>query len=181
MHMAVKARKWTRADLERLPDDGKKYEVIRGELFVTPPPAADHESIVEALARRIAPYVWAHEIGQVRFPRSVFVFETSEAEPDMMVLPPGRVTSWEGMPTPLLVIEVSSDSTARRDRVAKRSYYMDAGVSEYWIVDGAQRVVTVIKPGDADQVVSSELQWKPAGVTEALRIELSALFEEALG
>jgi Uma2 family endonuclease len=85
------------------------------------------------------------------------------------------------MPTPLLVIEVSSESTVRRDRVAKRSYYMDAGVGEYWIVDGAQRLVTVIKVGEADHVVSSELQWKPSGTTEALRIDLFTLFEEALG
>jgi Uma2 family endonuclease len=181
MHMAVKARKWTRADLERLPDDGNKYEVIRGELFVTPPPAADHESIVEGFARRVQPYVWAHALGQVRFPRSVFVFEKSEAEPDMMVLPPGRVTSWERMPTPLLVIEVSSESTVRRDRVAKRTYYTDAGVGEYWIVDGTQRIVTVVKPNEPDEVVSSELRWIPSGATEALRIDLVALFEEALG
>src|SRR5438477_5789670 len=78
MHMAVKARKWTRADLERLPYDGNKYEVIRGELFVTPPPEAEHESIVESVGRRIQPYVWAQKLGQVRFPRSVFVFEGSE-------------------------------------------------------------------------------------------------------
>jgi Uma2 family endonuclease len=181
MHMALKGRKWTRADLERLPDDGNKYEVIRGELFVTPPPAAGHESIVEAFARRISPYVWAQGLGQVRFPRSVFVFEGSEAEPDMMVLPPGRVTSWERMPTPLLVVEVASESTVRRDRVAKRSYYMDAGVSEYWIVDGTKRVVTVIKPGEADEVVSSELRWQPSGTTEPLRIDLVTLFHEALG
>lgn len=181
MHMALKARKWTRADLERLPDDGNKYEVIRGELFVTPPPAAGHESIVEALGRRIMPYVWAQGLGQVRFPRSVFVFEKSLAEPDMMVLLPGRVTSWERMPTPMLVIEVASESTVRRDRVAKRSYYIDGGVSEYWIVDGTKRVVTVIKPGVADDVVSSELLWKPSGTTEPLRIDLVTLFQEALG
>ena len=120
MHMAVKVRKWTRADLERLPDDGNTYEVIRGELFVTPPPAAGHEWIVEAFARRIQPYVWAQELGHVRFPHSVLVFEKSLAEPDMMVLPPGRFTSWERMPTPLLVIEVLSESTGRRDRVVLR-------------------------------------------------------------
>jgi Uma2 family endonuclease len=78
-------------------------------------------------------------------------------------------------------MEVSSESTVRRDRVAKRSYYMDAGVSEYWIVDGTQRVVTVIKAGESDAVVSSELRWEPAGATEALHIDLAALFREALG
>jgi Uma2 family endonuclease len=181
MHMAVKTRKWTRADLERLPDDGNRYEVIRGELFVTPPPAAAHQSIVEAFGRCIQPYVWAQKLGQVHFPHSVLVFEKSLAEPDMMVLPPGRLTSWERMPTSLLVIEVLSESTVRRDRIAKRSYYMDAGVGEYWIVDGTQRVVTVIKPSESDEVVSSELQWRPSGTTEALRIDLVTLFEEALG
>jgi Uma2 family endonuclease len=181
MHMALKARKWTRADLDRLPDDGNRYEVIRGELFVTPPPAAAHQSIVEGFGRRVQPYVWAQQLGQVHFPRSVLMFDKSVAEPDMMVLPLGRLTNWEQIPTPLLVMEVASDSTVRRDRVAKRAYYMDAGVSEYWIVDGSQRTVTAIRPGEADNVVSSELQWQPSGAAEALRIELVTLFEEALG
>lgn len=181
MHMALRATKWTRADLERLPDDGNTYEVIRGDLFVTPPPAAAHQSIVEAFGRRIQLYVWAQNLGHVHFPHSVLVFEDSLAEPDMMVLPPGRLTSWDQMPTPLLVIEVSSESTVRRDAKAKRAYYMEGGVSEYWIVDGTQRVVTVIKPDKPDAVASSDLQWKPSGTREALHIDLATLFHAALG
>jgi Uma2 family endonuclease len=181
MHMALRARKWTRADLERLPDDGNTYEVIRGELFVSPPPTAAHQSIVEGFGRRIQPYVWAHKLGQVHFPHSVLMFEESLAEPDLMVLPPGRLTSWEQMPTPLLVIEVLSESSVRRDRVAKRTYYVDAGVGEYWIVDGTKRIVTVIRPGAQDEVASSELAWRPSGATEGLRIDVAALFHEALG
>jgi Uma2 family endonuclease len=50
MHMALKARRWTRSDLDRLPDDGNRYEVIDGQLLVTPPPSVAHEEIVASLA-----------------------------------------------------------------------------------------------------------------------------------
>src|SRR3954466_9664093 len=110
MHMAIKTRRWVRADLDRLPDDGNTYEVVRGELFVSPPPRFEHQAVVTRLVHLIVPYLERNGIGLLHVPRSVFVFEANQVEPDLMVLPPGSLkSSWERMPVPLLAVEVLSD------------------------------------------------------------------------
>ncbi len=73
MHMATRSprtRRWTRADLERLPDDGNRYEVLNGNLFVTPQAAFDHQDIAGALLVALRTYCAQHEIGIVVGPGS---------------------------------------------------------------------------------------------------------------
>ena len=116
---AQQTKRWTLAELHRLPeDDGNKYEVVRGELFVTPPPTVDHETIAARLARVLDPYVERHGLGLVYRPKAIVrVRPHSEVEPDLMVRQPPvrRGTSWDSAPTPILVVEILSDSTRRRD------------------------------------------------------------------
>src|SRR4051812_39672741 len=183
-HMAANAhKKWTLAELHRLPDDGNKYELVRGELFVTPAPTPDHEAIADVLARILDRYVDAQQLGRVSRPRSVIQVLRSEVEPDLMVrpVPEKRVRSWAKMPLPILVVEIMSESTRRRDHVAKRNLYIDAQVPAYWIVDGDERTVRVIRRGAEDIVASRTLTWHPAGAAEPLEVDLKALFREALG
>jgi Uma2 family endonuclease len=177
MHMALETHRWTRADLDRLPEDGNTYEVIGGELFVTPPPSAAHQEIVSRLLEFLLPYIVRHKLGRIHVPRSVIVFEGGQAEPDLMVLPPGTtVEAWERMPAPLLVVEVLSRTTSRRDRVEKRSYYLDAGVSEYWIVDREAKSVTVIRRDHPDDVATAHLRWQPSAGVEPLLVAVAKLF-----
>ena len=82
MHMAAKPQPWTIEKMYRLPDDGNKYEVVRGELFVTPPPTDHHETIAARLTTILSPYVVAKGLGLVYHPRAVMQFEGSEVEPD---------------------------------------------------------------------------------------------------
>ena len=64
MHMANRVqKKWTLEELHSLPDDGNKYELIRGQLFVTPPPTDAHETICARLHRLLDPYVAANGLG----------------------------------------------------------------------------------------------------------------------
>ena len=178
MHMALKTRRWTRADLDRMPEDGNTYEVIRGELFVTPPPGYPHQEVASRLNKLLVPYLLRHDLGDVHFPRSVVVFEGGQAEPDLMVLPPAtKIDRWERMPAPLLVVEILSRTTARRDRIAKRSYYLDAGVAQYWIVDREARSITIVRRDRSDEVVTDRLRWEPIAGIEALAIELSKVFD----
>jgi Uma2 family endonuclease len=80
----------------------------------------------------------------------------------------------------LLVIEVLSPTSSRRDRVQKRDKYLSHG-AEYWIVDADARVVERWRPGDdRPQMISDEISWQPADGGEPFRVDLVQLFAEAL-
>jgi Uma2 family endonuclease len=178
MSMPNTARAWTLAELHRLPEDGNKYELVYGELFVTPAPTEEHETIAARLTRMIDPYVAKHRLGLVYRPRAVVQRRKSEVEPDLMVRTERirRKGSWRGAPVPLLVVEIVSPTTRRRDHIKKRTYYEDIGVAEYWIVDASERSVRVVRPNVEDTVVTATLSWMPAGVPRPLAISLARLF-----
>jgi Uma2 family endonuclease len=181
MAVATLVRMWTLDEVHRLPDDGNKYELVRGELFVTPPPGVEHETILARLAAILTPYVSAQKLGHVYHPRSVVRFEGSEVEPDLMVRQPhpaprGNDSDWASAPTPCLVVEVLSSVTRRRDLNQKKDLYLDAGVSEYWVVDPESRTITVLTRRSS-VVVGDRMQWLPAGAGEPLGFEVGELFE----
>lgn len=181
MAVAIRTTRWTLAELHRLPNDGNKYELIGGELLVTPPPTDEHETIAARLARLLDPFVATHGLGFVYRPRAVLRHGGSEVEPDLMVRlphpdPRGSDSDWSRAPIPILVIEILSDYTRRRDRNEKQQFYADAGVAEYWIVDPEQREVTVARLGQADRTLADVLQWSPSGATESLSISVPGIF-----
>ena len=179
MHMVSPIRRWTIEDLHSLPDDGNKYELIRGQLFVTPPPTDAHETIAARLHRLLDPYVAANGLGLIYRPRAVVrIADDTEVEPDLMVRQPQNSpqASWAGAPLPILVVEIASDSTRRRDRMFKRSLYVDARIEQYWIVDGEDRTVRIVRPGADDVTVRESLQWHPAGVAAPLVVSLADIF-----
>jgi Uma2 family endonuclease len=180
MHMALRTRRWTRADLDRLPDDGNRYEVLEGVLLVTPAPSPAHQQIIAWLVGRLAPFVVSHQLGSVHTPRSVMVNEGSQLEPDIMVLPAGRFETWEAAPTPILVVEVLSASTRRRDMDEKRRFYMERGVDEYWAVDRQTRAIIRIRRTGAE-AFRERLTWSPAGGAASLEIDVAAMFREITG
>jgi Uma2 family endonuclease len=177
--MATKTKRWTLAELDRLPDDGNRYEVVRGELFVTPAPSPGHEAVLGRLLGLLFPYVERHGLGRVYFPRSIVRFEDSEVEPDLMVRPklPDDVTDWSQAPVPLLVVEVLSAVTRRRDQIEKRQLYLDAGIAEYWIIDRDERSVRVVSNANEDGVFKDQMTWFPVGAVEPLTFDVRGLFE----
>ena len=181
--MATSTSAWTLDELDRLPDDGNAYELIDGELFVTPAPSPGHEQLVSLLLKILAPYVWEHRLGHVHTPHAVVRTEGSQVEPDMMVRPATQVLpeKWEEMPVPFLVVEVLSRTTRRRDHEQKRAFYLRNGVAEYWIVDRWSRTIRVIRPAAEDFIADSVLEWQPEGASEALCVDIPAYFDEALG
>ena len=183
MSMAEHIRKWTLRELHRLPDDGNKYELVRGELFVTPPPSNAHEELAAVLTRMLEPYVASQRLGRIYRPRAVIRVLGSEVEPDLMVrpVPTHASVTWEQAPLPLLVVEILSDATRRRDHSQKRSLYMDAGIPEYWIVDGESRAIAVARPGAEISLCRETLTWHPRGADEAYVLEVARFFLEALG
>ena len=97
---------WTLEEVHSLPDDGNKYELVRGELFVTPPPTFGHETIGARLTRLLDPFIAVHHLALVYHPKAVMRFEGPEVEPDLMVRQAGgRDTNWDNAPVPILVVE----------------------------------------------------------------------------
>jgi Uma2 family endonuclease len=180
MAVAMPAKKWTLSELHRLPDDGNKYELIRGELFVTPAPTYEHETVIARLDTILVPYVASQRLGYVHHARSVLQYKGSETEPDLMVrMPhPGRKKTWRTAPTPILVVEVHSPSTKRRDLQQKRDYYMDAGVRDYWMIDMEERTVTIVRKDEVGMVVSDKFSWHPLGASAPVEIDVAALFDD---
>jgi Uma2 family endonuclease len=179
MHMATTTKRWTLEELHALPDDGNKYELIHGELFVTPPPTDDHETISARLTRILDPYVARHGLGYVYHPRAVVRFQGSEVEPDLMVRQPqgNRKAKWENAPIPALIVEILSPYTRRRDQAQKRDFYIDdVAIPEYWVVDPETSTIRRIKAGAADSVERERLTWSPKGASEPLTIDVAALF-----
>lgn len=177
MSVAVATKTWTLEELHSLPDDGNKYELIRGELFMTPPPTDEHETILAKLTRILDPYVAAQGLGYVYRPRAVLRFEGSEVEPDLMVRKPHRRKGkWDDAPIPILIVEVHSPYTRRRDRQQKREYYGDAAIAEYWMIDPEAETITVVRAGQADVVVHDLLSWSPPGTAAPLEFDVATLF-----
>jgi Uma2 family endonuclease len=177
VHMAA-TKPWTLEELDRLPEDGNTYELVLGELFVTPAPTHGHETIAFRLRRILDPYVDQHGLGGVFTPRGVVQHAGSRAEPDLVVrrIAPSSAP-WESVPRPILVVEITSPSTRRREHEQKRAFYLTIPVSQYWVVDADARSILVIQPERPDVVETSTLSWRPIGAAEALVIDVQRLFE----
>jgi Uma2 family endonuclease len=152
MHMPLLKRRWTVDDLADLPDDGQRYEVIDGELFVTPAPSPRHQDAIAELYVLLREYLSRERVGHAYFaPADVTFSRTRAVQPDLLVVPliGGRRPDRFGDLGPLLLaVEVLSPSTARADRVAKRTMFRDEGVAEYWIVDLDARTIERSTPAD---------------------------------
>lgn len=128
----------TWADLESFPDDGNRYEVIDGVLYVTGAPTTRHQRVVRETA--VALTLYSREVGgQVYWAPVGLVFAADTGvQPDILYVGPDRLAIQgekvlDGAPT--LVVEVSSSSTRRRDLGVKLALYAREGVPEYWFAD----------------------------------------------
>lgn len=170
-------KRWTLEEVHSLPDDGNRYELVRGELFVTPP-LDPHETTAARLSYLLGPYVAREKLGYVYHPRAVMRFQGSEVEPDLMVRQPNPNPdpTWDNAPTPILVVEIFSPSTRRRDQNHKRSLYMDAGVADYWMVDEERRTITAVGRDREDVAAREELVWNPAGASAPFTLTVARVF-----
>jgi Uma2 family endonuclease len=129
----------TYADFVALPDDGKRYEILDGELFVTPSPTSRHQIVLANLFRILDARVRERGLGRVLFASLDVIFaDTSIAEPDLLYVDTGRTSliSNRGIEgAPALLIEALSPSSIRADRRVKFELYARFGVPFYWIVD----------------------------------------------
>jgi Uma2 family endonuclease len=183
MGMPHSATGWTAAMLTEMPDDGRRYEVVDGELLVTPSPAWRHQTAIGLLHIRLGTYLANEPVGHVIIaPADVMLDSRSLVQPDLFVAPlvNGRKpVNFDEAGSLLLAVEVLSPSSARADRHIKRRRYQRAGIAEYWIVDLDARLIERWRPDDErPEVLADELVWKPAGGSAPLRLELPMLFAD---
>lgn len=171
---------WTAEMVRQLPDDGNRYEVVHGELLVTPAPRFDHQLLVSRLAVAIAKYLEHEPVGvMLTSPADISWGRDVLVQPDVFVVPRDEATNrdWSRIRTLLLVGEVLSPSTARADRFTKRRRYQEAGVPVYWIVDGDEQRVEVWTPDSELPVMETQrLVWHPVGAGQAFTLELAELY-----
>jgi len=162
--------KFTHADLLEAPDDGKRREILEGQLFVTPSPNLDHQRISLRTELALANYLEAHPIGEIfDAPMDVILSDYDVVEPDLVVVLNEHrdiLKTWvEG--TPDLAIGILSPPTSKRDRGVKLKAYGRHGVAEYWIVDPDQRAIEVYRL-DPERYVAPQIFREPVSLTSSM-------------
>lgn len=128
------SRPLTQADLETMPDDGHRYELLDGALLVTPAPMTRHQRAVTRLVRTLDPLVRG-ELELFTAPFDVVLADDTVLQPDLLVARVADLTARNLPAAPVLAIEILSPSTRRIDLLLKRSRYEAAGCPAYWVVD----------------------------------------------
>ena len=169
------------ADMVRaFPDDGNRYELVHGELLVSPSPRPVHQRIVSRLHARLFEFCGEHGTGEVLMsPADISWSDDTLVQPDLFVITPREAGSrvWSEIRTLDLVVEVLSPSTAKQDRFQKRKLYQLQGVHTLWLVDIDAKQVEVWTPDAAFPKVETErVSWTPPGAAATLVIELTTLF-----
>ncbi|HEV7506160.1 MAG TPA: Uma2 family endonuclease [Thermoanaerobaculia bacterium] len=177
---------WTFEDYLRLPDDGQRYEVLRGKLYVTPAPAYDHQFPVTKLTSFLDVFVTKRDLGvllvapfDVRLPERL----ADPVEPDLVFFRKGNEPQsgdkyFEGVPD--LVIEVLSPKSRRVDHGTKMEIYREAGIPEYWLVDPLARAVLIYRLDEGRVYVewarARESQTVTSAVLPGLKLTVSSIF-----
>ncbi len=139
---------WTYDDYASIPDDGKRYEVMNGVLFMSPAPDKWHQKAILRIAKYLSAHIEDTGLGEVYIaPFDVELSPKTVVQPDVLVLLKphlDKATNKRVIGAPDLVVEVASPGTAMYDRREKLDAYIQAGVPEYWIVDPASRTLEVL-------------------------------------
>lgn len=176
---------WTYEDYLRIPDDGRRYEVVRGTLYVSASPIYNHQLTLAQLFLTLASFVRENDPGVVLpAPFAVILPEgiATPVEPDLLFIRKENKPRWgdknfQGVPD--LLVEVLSPSTHYYDRRIKLAAYRDAGVPEFWVVDPLTRTVVIHgwkdgrfaeleRGGEGDEVGSA--------VLPGFRLQVGSLF-----
>ena len=179
--MAMAAPVYYSAEMVRaLPEDGKRYETVHGELLVTPSPRTPHQLVVKRLLYALETFLQEHRVGEVLpSPADISWGPDILVQPDVFVvdITEARTLDWAKMQHLLLTIEVLSPSTTRYDRFTKRRLYQEVGVPMYWIVNADERLIEVWTPGATEPVVErTRVTWRPEGADAEFELELEDLF-----
>jgi Uma2 family endonuclease len=183
---AISRRRWTAADVRALIREDRhwpRYELLDGELLVTPAPTWPHQFAIAATLAILDDYCRRERLGAaLPSPADIELVPESIMQPDVFVvpealIPDNRSPRWPDVSWLLLAVEVLSPSSMARDRVRKRDFYLANGVREYWIEDLDARIFERWTPErERPEIIRDVLLWQPEGAREALRIDLDDFF-----
>ncbi|HEY9650783.1 MAG TPA: Uma2 family endonuclease [Coleofasciculaceae cyanobacterium] len=144
--------RWTIADLEGFPDNGNRYEIIDGELFVTRAPHLDHQDVAGLIYAALLHWSLQSGLGKPFITPSLIFSESDAVIPDVIWISHekrSQLLDSSGHLTgaPELIVEVLSNTQKdkKRDRETKLKLYSVQGVSEYWIIDREQQLIEVYR------------------------------------
>lgn len=181
--MKVSIPRMTLEELDRLPEDGNRYELIDGELYVSAAPNTKHQRALVRLSGRLEFFTDKHELGPVFVaPTDVSLDPSSptRVQPDILFVSRSRqhIIQEKGVfGAPDLVVEIVSESSYRTDLYDKRDLYRRCGVSEYWIVDADERYVLVYRfaeSAEARKLAASDTLNTP--LLPGLEIPVASIF-----
>ena len=182
--MGMPAPAYYTADRVRaMPDGGNIYEVVHGELLVTPAPRMWHEEVAGRLFETTRAYLRENPVGLAIGSRSDLSWGLRDVlvSPDLFVVPleEARRLEWQSLRTVLLAAEVLSPSSIRADRFTKRRLYQERGVPLYWVIDPHERSAEIWHTDDDfPRVERQALVWRPEGAGAPFVLELKELFRE---
>ncbi len=144
--------RWTRADLDLLPDNGDRYEIIAGDLYVTRAPHWKHQDTINNLSTYLTLWTKKHQQGRVLQTPGLIFADEENVIPDVVWISDQKLAtcvdeSGHFTTAPELVIEVLSQAAKdiARDRQVKLKLYSRVGVKEYWIIDWQQQTVEIYR------------------------------------
>jgi Uma2 family endonuclease len=173
-------RIYTADEVRAFPEDGNRYELVWGELLVSPTPRALHQLVVERLSAVLRAYCEKE--------RAFFAWSQSAdiswgpdtlVNPDTFVVPrtDAATLDWRRMTRLYLAVEVLSPSSVKHDRFGKRKLYQVQGVEETWVVDADEHFVEVwTRDATFPTKETDRLVWTPPGARTPCVIELAPLF-----
>ena len=172
--------RYTVADLASLPKDGKRYELIRGELVVSPAPSVRHQIVVGRLADALITYLKPLGLRDTLFFVAADISWDDETlvQPDLLVIRPDELSpNWTTIRNLRLAVEVISPSSNRRDRLDKRTLYQEHRVETYWIVEPDAQLIEQWHPDDTrPAIISDWLVWRVDPGAPEMVIDVAELF-----
>jgi Uma2 family endonuclease len=140
--------RWTYEDYAAIPEDGHRYEVVNGVLYISPSPNVWHQNIAGEIFAYLRDFVRINRLGRAFIaPLDVELSRGNVVQPDVFVLLNkhlNRITKSRIIGAPDLIVEVASPSTARHDLHAKLDAYASTGVPEYWVVNPEAQTVELL-------------------------------------